>query len=60
MEPIVEELVGMDYIQTPLVGLVKHPDFNPEVLWMMTNLLGMTTAKLETLIKIMRKENSNG
>lgn len=43
------ELTGEDYIDKPYVELMKHPNYSPHAMRVVTAVLGMTTAQLEEL-----------
>ena len=51
MDDIAEELIGWDYVNIPLKVVAKHPDFSAKALRTVSDILGMTTAQLEHLIK---------
>lgn len=59
-------LTGLDYINVPTIHLVRHPDYNPEVYKIVSDITKMTTKELyrlrlanETLYKTRRDELQN-
>lgn len=53
-----EELRGLDYIMNPTLKLIKHPDFNPNVMRILNTILDMTTAQLEELGPKLRSDEN--
>lgn len=44
-----EELTGRDYWETPMSDIMKHPDFSPHAMRVVSAIMSMTTAQLESL-----------
>lgn len=44
-----EELTGADYVNEPLVKLMRHPDYSPHAHRVIEHILRMTSAQIEDI-----------